>query len=166
MSSGTPVKINVNQTACLCCIMYELHHCRLIAWIDCLIGVNSPFPVPPSFFFFFAHSCPLSHLPSGICSHLWRRQPSGVYSRIHQRSDPKVFLHRKVHRHTSVFMYVVTLQALWGYYISFCTVDFIYTMSNLLVCMCLLHSLCAHCSSSITPIIRNAFSWVCLYLRL
>lgn len=39
----------------------------------------------------------VAHLPTGICSDLWRRKPSGVHCRVHQRSDPTFFLHRKVH---------------------------------------------------------------------
>lgn len=69
--------------------------------------------------------------------------------------------------HTLFFMFVVTLQALglFGSILSFfCTVYLIRKMSNLLVCMCLLHVLnsflllCAHCSFSVTQIICNAFS--------
>lgn len=38
-SSCTPVKINVNWTACLCFIMYELHRCKLTTWMKALESV-------------------------------------------------------------------------------------------------------------------------------
>lgn len=94
--------------------------------------------------FFFSHTSPLSHLPSGICSHLWCRKPSGVYSWIHQRSDQKVFFHRKVHRYnTSTCLYGPVGVCMFGpsYLPFFRTVYHIYMMSNLPACMYPPHTL-------------------------
>lgn len=90
----------------------------------------------------FSHSCPPSHLSSGVCSHLWCRQPSGVYSWIHQRSDQEVFLHRKVH--TNLFSLI------------FCTV---YHFTGRIICLCA-HDRCISFNSFLLVCARCSLSFI------
>jgi len=133
--------------------MYELHRCKLNSWVWVLDPVSACC---------FCHRCALSRVPSGICSHLWCRQPSGVHSWIHQRSDQKVLLYWKVHN-----AFLRCLLVPLGHFFS--TFDHIYRIT-LLARMCFgciaFIPLCMHHLRLVTLITGRALSWVYFYVRL
>lgn len=69
---------------------------------------------------------------AGFCPHLWCREPSGVHNWIHQRSNQKVLLHRKVNWYTPAFFFFISFVP-FSTVCNFWTADFIYVDC---ICVC------------------------------